>query len=94
MSAFDSPWLIVDRYVLHRLPMPRHSPCALISLTFLRIMCPLLISQLDFIVVFLPFKSKSLKLQIFVNLVVSISHLPVFSFQGTFSLNPKLSDLG
>ena len=33
-SAFDSPWLIVDRYVLHRLPMPRHSPCALISLTF------------------------------------------------------------
>ena len=34
MPAFDSPWLFVDRYVLHRLPMPRHSPCALISLTF------------------------------------------------------------
>ena len=43
MPAFDSPWLIVDRYVLHRLPMPRHPPCALISLTFFRIMCPLLI---------------------------------------------------
>ena len=35
MSAFDSPWLFVDRYVLLRLPVPRHSPCALISLTFL-----------------------------------------------------------
>ena len=34
MAAFASPRLIVDRYVLHRLPMPRHSPCALISLTF------------------------------------------------------------
>ena len=34
MPAFGSPWLIVDRYVLHRLPMPRHPPCALISLTF------------------------------------------------------------
>ena len=43
MPAFDSPWLFVDRYVLHRLPMPRHSPCALISLTFFRIMCPLVI---------------------------------------------------
>ena len=34
MAAFASPKLFVDRYVLHRLPMPRHSPCALISLTF------------------------------------------------------------
>ena len=40
-TAFVSPWLIVDRYVLLRLPMPRHSPCALISLTFFRIMCPI-----------------------------------------------------
>ena len=31
--AFNFPWLIVDRYVLHRLPMPRHPPCALLSLT-------------------------------------------------------------
>ena len=34
LPAFDFPWLIVDRYVLHRLPMPRHPPCALSSLTF------------------------------------------------------------
>ena len=38
MPAFGSPWLIVDRYVLRRLPVPRHSPCALCSLT----MCSLL----------------------------------------------------
>ena len=33
--AFNSPWLFVDRYVLLRLPMPRHPPCALLSLTSL-----------------------------------------------------------
>ena len=43
MAAFASPGLFVDRYVLHRLPMPRHSPFALISLTFVRIMCPLVL---------------------------------------------------
>ena len=31
--AFGSPWLFVDRYVLLRLPVPRHPPCALLSLT-------------------------------------------------------------
>ena len=54
MPAFDSPWLFVDRYVLLRLPMPRHPPCALISLTFFRIMCPF--SQLDFSCSILPFQ--------------------------------------
>ena len=34
LPAFDFPWLIVDRYVLRRLPMPRHPHCALLSLTF------------------------------------------------------------
>ena len=33
MPAFGSPWLIVDRYVLHRLLVPRHPLCALSSLT-------------------------------------------------------------
>ena len=32
-AAFASPWLIVDRYVLRRLLVPRHSPYALSSLT-------------------------------------------------------------
>ena len=31
--ACGSPWLIVARYVLHSLPAPRHSPCALNNLT-------------------------------------------------------------
>ena len=34
-AAFASPWLIVDRYVLRRLLVPRHSPYALSSLTML-----------------------------------------------------------
>ena len=33
-SAYDSPWLFAVNRVLHRLPVPRHSPCALFSLTF------------------------------------------------------------
>ena len=33
MSAYDSPQLIAVNHVLHRLPVPRHSPCALCSLT-------------------------------------------------------------
>ena len=78
-TAFVSPWLIVDRYVLHRLPMPRHSPCALISLTFFRIMCPfgfVNFTQLK-IVVFT---------QRFVRYLLLFSRcfhftLPVFSFQ-------------
>ncbi len=35
MAAFASPWLFVDRYVLRRLLVPRHSPYALLSLTIL-----------------------------------------------------------
>ena len=33
MDAFSLPWLIADRCVLRRLLVPRHSPCALCSLT-------------------------------------------------------------
>ena len=80
-TAFVSPWLIVDRYVLLRLPMPRHSPCALISLTFFRIMCPfgfVNFTQLK-IVVFLPNFVRYL-------LISRCFHftLPVFSFQSAF----------
>ena len=35
MPACGSPWLIAARCVLLRLPVPRHSPCALCSLTCL-----------------------------------------------------------
>ena len=33
MAGFASPWLIADPCVLRRLLVPRHSPCALCSLT-------------------------------------------------------------
>ena len=42
-SAFDSPWHIADCCVLRRLLVPRHSPCALCSLTIVQI----LVLQLD-----------------------------------------------
>ena len=32
--AYSSPQLIAVNHVLHRLPMPRHSPCALFRFTF------------------------------------------------------------
>ena len=35
MCTYHSPWLIAVNHVLHRLPMPRHSPCALFSFTIL-----------------------------------------------------------
>ena len=35
MGAFPSPRLFADRCVLRRLPVPRHSPCALCSLTIM-----------------------------------------------------------
>jgi hypothetical protein len=36
-AAFASPWLFADRCVLRRLLVPRHSPCALCSLTIFQI---------------------------------------------------------
>ena len=41
----SSPWLIAACHVLHRLLMPRHSPCALISLTFRTIFIVLVLYQ-------------------------------------------------
>ena len=50
------PWLIAAYHVLHRLLMPRHSPCALYSLTIYRIsllvilyeLCRLLLKKFTF----------------------------------------------
>ena len=85
-TAFVSPWLIVDRYVLHRLPMPRHSPCALISLAFseLCVLSVLLISlNLKIVVSCYP---NNLLLALKEYLFSRCFHftLPIFSFQGTF----------
>ena len=37
--TYSSPWLIAVSHVLHRLSVPRHSPCALCSLTILALEC-------------------------------------------------------
>ena len=42
----SSPKLIAAYHVLHRLLMPRHSPCALISLTFRNLLLLISFSQL------------------------------------------------
>ena len=46
-SAFDSPWLIADCCVLRRLLVPRHSPCALCSLTIFESLVLLVKETLD-----------------------------------------------
>ena len=84
MPAFGSPWLIVDRYVLRRLPVPRHSPCALVRLTFQtfswNIWYPLDSLLPTKIIVTLPFEiAIFLKKEL---TIIFVSQL-LFSFQGT-----------
>ena len=90
MAAFASPWLIVDRYVLRRLLVPRHSPYALFSLTifFLDPFIQESLGSLGFcflddkkIVVFSYPKHK---------IFFTISHLlSLFGFQGTIFIFSK-----
>ena len=73
-ADFASPWLFADLCVLHRLLVPRHSPCALCSLTISNLL--VLRNSLDdkFVVIFYP------------NLPLHITLLALFSFQGTIAL--------
>ena len=52
--AFSSPWLIADCCVLLRLLVPRHSPCALCSLTNLLVLIIWVLFLDDNFAVFLP----------------------------------------
>ena len=87
-----SPWLIAACHVLLRLLMPRHSPCALYSLTWRRTKCAFWFSQelcrpqIWFIVVFvLPlFKSPQIKTLLPLCCLLAIScllHCSVFKVQ-------------
>ena len=69
-AAFASPWLFADRCVLRRLLVPRHSPCALCSLTIFFVLLITRRKLLVFTLINLPFSH-----------YYSISSL--FSFQGT-----------
>ena len=46
IRTYRSPWLIAVNHVLLRLPMPRHSPCALISFTI----CFMFLSSLELLI--------------------------------------------
>ena len=84
MLICSSPKLIAAYHVFHRLPVPRHSPCALVRLTFQtffqNILYPLdsLFCQRRLLLPFL------LKLQYFLKelTIIFVSQL-LFSFQGT-----------
>ena len=54
--AFGYPWLIADRCVLRRLLVPRHSPCALCSLTIFLLVLLWVLSSTIIFVVFYPNK--------------------------------------
>ena len=80
MAAFASPWLIADRCVLRRLLVPRHSPCALCSLTIAASdLSDTLLessSSLDVnCILVTQFKIYSFR--------ITIRYLALFSFQGT-----------
>ena len=79
--AFGSPWLIADRCVLRRLLVPRHSPCALCSLTIFFLVLWVL-SSTNNICSFLPFKYY---LSLF---FVQFSRC-IFASQKSFSLREK-----
>ena len=66
MPTYGSPWLIAVSRVLHRLLVPRHSPCALCSLT----MCSLLGIRNEFVVNILLAKNKLFKLFRFFEIAV------------------------
>ena len=86
MLICSSPKLIAAYHVFHRLPVPRHSPCALVRLTIQTILFrEWLVFPLDSLFyqrrLLLPFL---LKLQYFLKelTIIFVSQL-LFSFQGT-----------
>ena len=85
MLICSSPKLFAAYHVFHRLPVPRHSPCALVRLTIQTILFrEWLVFPLDSLLptkIMLPFL---LKLQYFLKelTIIFVSQL-LFSFQGT-----------
>ena len=91
----SSPKLIAACRVLHRLLMPRHSPCALISLTYLVLeltsshleLCRLnrIVYKIVFTLIKLKFSTFAFSFAVFRPrplLPCFLSSLPLFSFQG------------
>ena len=75
-AAFASPWLFADCCVLRRLLVPRHSPCALCSLTIFESLWFSVISSLD--------DNLNCSFTLNLNYLLVCFTLPLFSFQGAF----------
>ena len=87
-SAYDSPWLFAVSCVLHRLLMPRHSPCALCSLTIFGSLCVLLIIFYIKRLIYSTFASYYCSYKTFKYIIIIfefLHFLTLFSFQGTIS---------
>ena len=103
LPAFGFPWRFVDRYVLLRLPVPRHPPCALLSLTSLCLFDPALQSRSNHFFGFSLAIPSHLVAQCAGIFFFAHTYFPVsmcfashsfvsslFSFQGTASRLPRL----
>ena len=87
MPAFGSPRLFADRCVLHRLPVPRHPPCALYSLTIASFHLHYARIVFFWVLFIFTIQSKLLNLCIITSFCISAFLLfdsSLFSFQGTF----------
>ena len=96
------PKLIAAYHVLHRLLMPRHSPCALCSLTFVRLLISITVSALSFkcsrtLSTLRAFSPRFLVLELtrlhsYAHLSVSI-YLPLLNFALIFGLIKSIINL-
>ena len=85
MPTYGSPWLIAVSRVLLRLPVPRHSPCALCSLTMCSSWFSKLVSYRDLLFEIVDFAFKILVFKYFrISSLYLLSSL--FSFQCTLRL--------
>ena len=82
MSAYDSPWHIAVSCVLLRLPVPRHSPCALCSLTISYVSSLFVSIFWRNCIWFYPFA-------FFKNLISLFTLYTLFSFQGAIRKRQK-----
>ena len=89
MCTYHSPQLIAVNHVLHRLPMPRHSPCALYSFTICFMFWVLLIVNQILLVVFYPIKFYSIVLTR--SILICITFF-LFCFQVAFTLKVNFSN--
>ena len=86
MPAYGSPWLFAVCCVLLRLPVPRHSPCALCSLTMCSSWFSKLVSYRDLLFEIVDFAFKILVFKYF-----RISSLYLLSLYSVFNVHVSLT---